>query len=123
LLRSDDEQARRFVDNQDGTLADTLGDDLDASTLEAGPVLDSGGGQIAGPGVYDPASRTITWYVGEVGPGEGGHAELRVRVLGAEVIHYATVAFPSVPEVTRTNGVVSVVELPRTFLPLVARGS
>jgi uncharacterized repeat protein (TIGR01451 family) len=108
--------------------ADTLDADLDASTLEAGPVLDSGGEQIAGPGLYDPAGRTITWNVGEVGPGEGGHAELRVRVdaaarAGAEVINYATVVFPSVPEVTRTNGVVSVVELPRTYLPLVVRGS
>jgi len=104
---------------------DTLDDDLDASTLEIGPVLGSGGQQIAGPGVFDPATRTITWFVGEVGPGQGGHAEVRVRVSsyappGAQVINYATVYFPSVPEITRTNGVVSVVRM-CVYLPVVVK--
>lgn len=91
---------------------DTLDKDLDISTLEIGPVINSSGHQIARPGVFDPAVRTITWFVGEVGPGQGGHAEVCVRVNSSapratEMINYATVYFPSVPEITPTNGVVS----------------
>jgi hypothetical protein len=58
----------------------------------------------------------VTWLVGEVGPGEGGYAEISADVRsdapdGTEIINFATVYFPSVPEETRTNGVVSVVAL------------
>ena len=94
---------------------DTLDEDLDDSTLDIGPVISTlDGSVIAAPGTYAPATRTITWLVGEVGPGEGGYAEISVEARadapnGTEIINYATVYFPSVPEVTRTNGVVSIV--------------
>jgi len=95
---------------------DTLDEDLDDSTLEIGPVFNKNGVKIAEPGIYDPNTRTITWFVGEVGPGEGGYAEFSVNVRddapdGTEIINFATVYFPSVPEETRTNGIVSVVRL------------
>jgi hypothetical protein len=99
---------------------DTLGEDLDDSRLEIGPVVDvKTGSQVAGPGSYDPRTRTVTWLVGEVGPGEGGHADLSVKVKsdatpGTEIINFGTVYFPSVPETTRTNGVVSTVALTLT---------
>ncbi|MCL6583859.1 MAG: DUF1566 domain-containing protein [bacterium] len=98
---------------------DTLDEDLDDSTLTIGPVRSTkDGSEIAPPGVYDPQSRTITWFVGEVGPKEGGYAELSAKVkdeapYGAEVINFATVYFPSVPEATKTNGIVSVVAFNR----------
>jgi uncharacterized repeat protein (TIGR01451 family) len=94
---------------------DTLDEDLDESTLEIGPVVDVNTGvQIAPPGNYNPATRTITWFVGQVDPNQGGYADFSVNVknntpLGAEIINFATVYFPSVPEETRTNGVVSIV--------------
>ena len=100
-------------------VTDTLDEDLDDSTLTIGPVRSTkDGSEIAPPGVYDPQSRTITWFVGEVGPKEGGYAELSVKVkdeapYGAEVINFATVYFPSVPEATKTNGIVSVVAFNR----------
>jgi uncharacterized repeat protein (TIGR01451 family) len=96
---------------------DTLDEDLDDSTLEIGPVISTvDGSVIAPPGTYDPATRTITWFVGEVGPGEGGYAEFSVNVREdapdeTEIINFATVYFPSVPEETRTNGIVSIVRL------------
>ncbi len=96
---------------------DTLDEDLDDSTLAIGPVIDVNTGvQIAPPGTYNSATRTITWLVGEVGPGQGGYAEFSVNVKsdapdGTEIINYATVYFPSVPETTRTNGIVSIVRL------------
>ncbi len=94
---------------------DQLEVDLDASTLEIGPVMDvKTGAQIAPAGHYDPATRTITWLVGEVGSKEGGIAEFSVNVKsdalpGTEIINFGTVYFPSVPEVTRTNGIVSII--------------
>ncbi len=96
---------------------DTLDEDLDDSTLVIGPVYDvETDEQIADPGIYNPGTRTIIWLVGEVGPGEGGYANFSVNVRsdapdGTEIINYATVHFPSVPEVTRTNGIVSIVRL------------
>lgn len=82
-------------------ITDTLEEDIDTTSL----ILQSG--EVA---VYDPATRTITWYIGEVGPGGKGerHFSARVRpeaVCGDEVTNYATVYFPSVPETTPTNGV------------------
>lgn len=94
---------------------DILDTDLDDSTLSIGPVLDvETGAEIAPPGIYDPRTRTITWFVGTVGPHMGGYADFSVNVRadapdGTEVINYATVYFPSVPEETRTNGIVSIV--------------
>jgi uncharacterized repeat protein (TIGR01451 family) len=97
---------------------DTLDEDLDTSNLEIGPVISTlDGSIIADPGTYNPSTRTITWLVGEVGPGEGGYANFSAKVRndapeGTEIINYATVYFPSVPETTRTNAIVSVVGQP-----------
>ena len=33
-------------------------------------------------GAYDAATRTITWLVGEVGPGNGGYADFSVSIRG-----------------------------------------
>lgn len=96
---------------------DTLDKDLNDSNLEIGPVIDVNDGSIiSGPGIYNPATRTITWFAGEVGPNEGGYADFSVNVRsdaenGTEIINFATIYFPSVPEETRTNGIVSIVSL------------
>ncbi len=93
--------------------ADTLDEDLDDSTLQVGPVIDvKTGTQLTLPGTYNFQTRTITWLVGEVAPKQGGYAELSVNVKkdppsGAEIINFATIYFPSVPEITRTNGIVN----------------
>ncbi|MCX5638015.1 MAG: hypothetical protein NTX52_10050, partial [Planctomycetota bacterium] len=98
---------------------DTLDEDLNEATLEIGPVIDVNSGvQIAPPGTYNPATRTITWFVGQVDPNRGGCADFSVNVKpdaphGTEIINFATVYFPSVPEATRTNGVVSIVSYNR----------
>jgi len=52
---------------------------------------------------------------------KGGYAEFSVNVRsdapdGTEIINFATVYFPSVPEITRTNGIVSVIPVP-TAIP------
>ncbi len=97
---------------------DTLDENLDDSTLEIGPVFSTKDGSIiANPGTYNPDIRTITWLVGEVGPGEGGYANFTVKVRnaapeGTEIINFATVYFPSVPETNRTNSIVCVVGKP-----------
>ncbi|MHC4395065.1 MAG: right-handed parallel beta-helix repeat-containing protein [Planctomycetota bacterium] len=96
---------------------DTLDEDVNDSTLEIGSVIDvNDGSVISGPGIYNQATRTITWFAGEVGPGESGYADFSVNVRadandGTEIINYATIYFPSVPEETRTNGIVSIVSL------------
>jgi hypothetical protein len=90
-----------------------LEEDMDETTLNIGPVLDNATGQqIAEIGIYNPETRTITWFVGEVGSRQGGSATFSVKVKdttpdNSEVINYATVYFPSVPEETRTNGTVN----------------
>jgi len=117
-------------------ITETLDENLNDSTLEIGPVINKANGSvIAGPGTYNPAIRTITWLVGEVGPGEGGFVNFTIKVKndapeGTEVINSATVYFPSVPETTRTNTVISVVGHPSIAItdltPLetvIARGS
>ena len=94
---------------------DTLDGDLNDVTLEIGPVNDVNTGEKIGkPGIYDPVTRTITWFVGQVDPNHGGYADFSVDVnngapLGTEIINFATVYFPSVPEATRTNSIVSIV--------------
>jgi len=96
---------------------DTLDEDLNDATLEIGPIIDvNTGAEIAPPGIYNPATRTITWLVGEVGPGQGGYTDVNICVKddaneGTEIINYAMIYFPSVPEETRTNGIVSIVSL------------
>jgi uncharacterized repeat protein (TIGR01451 family) len=97
-----------FENEGDGTafgvyITDILSQDLNASTL------------IIGQGaVYEPSTRTVTWSIGEIGPHEKGNVTYSVNVakdapIGTEIVNYATVYFPSVPETTRTNGVVNVV--------------
>ncbi len=95
-----------------------LDTDLDDATLQISPVFDSDGNPIAGPGIYDPISRTITWFVGRLDPQGGpvskGYTEFRVRLRddapqGTKVEARAVVYFPSVPETTPTNVVVSYV--------------
>lgn len=96
---------------------DTLDEDLDDSTMQIGPIISKKDGSILAPtGTYNPLTRTITWFVGEVGSREGGLANLTVNARsdaeeGTEIINYATVYFPSVPETTRTNGIVSIVDI------------
>ncbi len=96
---------------------DTLSEYLDASTLTLGPVYSAQDGiVISRNGIYDPAVRTITWFVGEVGPKCGGYTEFSINVKdnavpGSAILNYATVHFPSVPEITRTNGVLSIVRI------------
>jgi uncharacterized repeat protein (TIGR01451 family) len=121
---------------------DILSEYLDASTLKMGPVISSQDSSIISTtGIYDPAVRTITWFAGEVGPGCGGYAEFSINVrsdapLGSAILNYGTVYFPSVPEITKTNGIVSIVrenigptamitgnKLVRTFDNLVLSGS
>jgi uncharacterized repeat protein (TIGR01451 family) len=99
-------------------VTDILDVDLDDSILEIGPVISkTNGSVIAEPGTYNPSTRTVTWLVGEVGPNEGGVANFSAKVRddapeGTEIINSATVYFPSVPETTRTNTIVSVVGQP-----------
>ncbi len=81
----------------------------------------SDGSVIAEPGTYSHLTRTITWLVGEVGPGDGGIANFSAKVRndvvgGTEIINTATVHFPSVPETTETNTIVSVVGHPSIAL-------
>jgi len=84
-------------------ITDTLDKNLNASTLTIGD-----------NGTYDPSTRTITWLIGEVKSHKKGSVDFAVDVNtnlpeGTEVINFATVYFPSVPEETRTNGIVNVV--------------
>jgi uncharacterized repeat protein (TIGR01451 family) len=98
---------------------DVLPESLDESTLQIGPVYSTADNTtiIAPAGTYDSSTRTITWFAGEVGPGAGGYANISVNVRNdvpkyTEIINYGTVYFPSVPEVTPTNAIVSVVGVP-----------
>ncbi len=97
---------------------DVLPDSLDPSSLIIGTVHNvTSGVQISGPGVYDQATRTITWQVGELGPKQGGYANLSINVNGdapegTVIVNFATVYFPSVPERTLTNAVVSTIGIP-----------
>ena len=66
---------------------------------------------------YDPQTRTLTVYIdnsGEVQSGNGGKVEFSIKVKpdvqpGTVITDYATVYFPSVPEETKTNAIISVV--------------
>jgi len=108
---------------------DRLDEDLDDSTLQIGPVFSTeDDSEIAPPGDYNPQTRAITWLVGEVGPHEGGYANLSVNVRGdapegTEIINFATVYFPSVPEVTPTNAIVSVVPYSKALLKTLDRSA
>jgi uncharacterized repeat protein (TIGR01451 family) len=99
-------------------VTDRLDENLDESTLEIGPMVSTiDGSVVAPPGTYDPNSRTVTWFVGEVGPHEGGVADLSVTPKtgmpdGTTILNYATVYFPSVPEATKTNVIVTTLGIP-----------
>ncbi len=97
--------------------SDTLSKYLDDSTLEISPVLSTTDRTIIGPpGIYNPCTRTIIWFLGELGPHKSGFAKVSINVKddlphGTEILNYATVYFPSVPEITRTNGIVSRIKI------------
>lgn len=96
---------------------DELDENLNDSTLEIGPVISTDNGSILAPtGFYNPTMRIIIWFVGEVTPGSGGYANISINVEpdaphGTMILNYGTVYFPSVPETTPTNGIVSVVKI------------
>src|SRR3989339_430221 len=66
---------------------------------------------------YSPQTRLLTVFAdnyGEVGSKQGGKFDMSVRVNsnaqpGTVIANYATVYFPSVPEETRTNTIISVI--------------
>lgn len=83
-------------------------------TDQLSPLVDETRLRIDDGGTFDPSTRTITWLIGQVGPGQSGAVHLTVPVtasapLGREIVNFATVHFPSVPEDTRTNPVVTLV--------------
>jgi len=82
-------------------ITDTLEEDLKDSTL----VINNGGS-------YDSSTRTLSWFIGEVGPSQKGSVSFKIKVKAdaldkSEVINFATIFFPSVPQETRTNGAVN----------------
>ncbi|GEM_PF-3174744 len=82
-------------------ITNRLDEDLDDESL----VLNDGG-------TYDPATRTITWFIGELQSKQKGSKTYSIKVRQdapdkSEIINYAIVYFPSVPEETRTNGTVN----------------
>jgi hypothetical protein len=86
---------------------DRLSEEIDQSTLVIG-----------GGGLYMPATRTIVWDIGELGPAGSPTASGSVTFTaqlhtglpgGTPIINQAVVYFPSAPEVTPTNQVVNVI--------------
>jgi uncharacterized repeat protein (TIGR01451 family) len=79
------------------------------------PELDETTLSIGGNGVYFPGSRTLMWEIGELGPGKGDSVTFTVQVptatvSGTMIVAEATVFFPSVPETTPTNLVVTIIQ-------------
>lgn len=79
-------------------------DEVDAGTL----LIDGGG-------VYDDSTRTIRWEVGELAAGAGDSVTFEVTIpsatpIGTALNASAVVYFPSVPEVTPTNPIVTLVQ-------------
>lgn len=77
--------------------------------------LDAGNLDITAGGIFLPGSRTLLWDVGMLGPGAGGQVHFSARVsaqapVGSVMLAGATVYFPSVPETTPTNPVVTLVQ-------------
>ena len=82
-------------------------DTLDGNLNEASLSLSYGG-------LYDPATRQASWFIGEVAPGTGDSVTMTVQarttlVSGDQIINQAKVNFPSAGEVTPTNLVASLV--------------
>jgi len=101
---------------------DTLDEDLDASTLEFFDLLPA----IVDSYHYDEKTHTITWYIGQVDPHSGGEITYTVAArasapINTLITNYATVYFPSVPEMTNTNGVAVFVVTPKIYLPIVRK--
>ncbi|MEW6617885.1 MAG: amidase domain-containing protein [bacterium] len=102
-------------------ITDILDKDFDDSSLWVGDVkrIDENGNETEANFAYryDPKTRMITVFVdngGEVLSKNGGKFNIRVPVRadateGMVIENYATVYFPSVPEETKTNAIVSVV--------------
>jgi uncharacterized repeat protein (TIGR01451 family) len=70
--------------------------------------------QIADDGIFLSSPRILLWEVGELSPGEEGQVSFQVKVpndavSGSVIFASATVYFPSVPETTPTNQVMSIV--------------
>jgi len=87
-----------------GYVEDDLPPGLDASTL-----------QIGNGGVYLPSQHQVIWSIGEVASHTGGLLSLGVRISpgaisGTVLVNRAAVYFPSVPEKTPTNDIVSLVQ-------------
>ncbi len=66
-------------------------------------------------GVFFSSSRTLLWEVGELAPGTGGTVHFDVQVpadaqAGTVIIASGSVHFPSVPEITPTGDVISIIE-------------
>ncbi|MBU4304475.1 MAG: DUF11 domain-containing protein [Candidatus Omnitrophica bacterium] len=82
-------------------ITDTLDEDLDENTLV-----------INNNGYYNSKTRTISWFIGKLESKEKGSVNFDINVRQdardkSEVINFAIVYFPSVPESTRTNGTVN----------------
>lgn len=82
-------------------ITDTIDEDLDDSTIT-----------INNSGHYDANTRTITWFIGRLDPKQQGSVGFSINVDpnakdNLEAINFATVHFPSVPEITLTNGTVN----------------
>ncbi|MEW6620414.1 MAG: right-handed parallel beta-helix repeat-containing protein [bacterium] len=93
-------------------VTDILDEDLDETTLQVKEMFSTkDGSQVSPVASYNSKTRCITWYVGEVGPKEGGYSTFTVNAksnlpAGAEIVNFATVYFPSVAEITPTNPIV-----------------
>ncbi|MDA8082726.1 MAG: FG-GAP-like repeat-containing protein [Nitrospiraceae bacterium] len=90
-------------------------------TAELDQHLDDSTLLIQNGGTYYAGIRTLHWLIGDLPPGQGGTVSYSVNVksdaaIGAQIVGLAKVYFPSVPEITPTNPVVSFVR-PVTALP------
>lgn len=78
------------------------------------PELDAATLVVASDGVYLPESRTLLWEVGTLAPAAGGQVSFGAQVppdtpIDTVFVVNAVVYFPSVPETTPTNDVVTLV--------------
>ena len=85
-------------------ILDKLDTNLDENTLG----VNNGGS-------YSAASRLIGWDIGDVPPHGQGSVTFQVRVKnglpsGSEIVNFADIYFPSVPQITPTNAVVNIVK-------------
>ncbi len=92
-------------------ITDTLEEDLNDSTLT-----------VNSNGTYDSKTRTIKWFIGELQSKQQGSVSFSINVNQtaqdkSEVINFATVYFPSVPEETRTNGTVNKITTATDVIP------